>query len=158
MSEEKTFSQDELNSIVQERLERAEKKFEERFSGYMSAEEVGKLKADYDKQISDLNDSMSAQSEKYAEFETQLAERDAKIKAFETNSMKNRIAHEIGLNYEAVGYLQGETEEEIKKSAEGLKSLVGQSFVPPLANPEVDADEDSKVLAAKKMLREMKGE
>lgn len=154
MSEEKTFTQDEVNAIVQERLERAEKKFAE----YMSADDVATLKAGYEKQISDLNDSMSAQAEKFADFETQLAERDSKIKAYETNSLKNRIAHEVGLNYEAVSYLQGDTEEEIKKSAEGLKSLVGRAFVPPLANTEKDPAEDSKKAAAQQMLRAMRGE
>ena len=50
------------------------------------------------------------------------------------------------------------TEEEIKKSAEGLKSLVGRAFVPPLANAEKNLAEDSKKAAAQQMLRAMRGE
>lgn len=155
--EDKTFTQDEVNAIVQERLDRAEKRFAEKYEGFMSTDDVGKLKEEYEKQIADLNASITAQNEKYAGFEEQLAEKDTKIKAFETSSIKTRVAHELGLAYDAVNYLQGETEEEIKKSAEGLKSLVGASFVPPLASSEAKMG-DSKEVAMKELLHRLKGD
>ncbi|MBQ2259322.1 MAG: DUF4355 domain-containing protein [Spirochaetales bacterium] len=157
MSEEKKFSQEELDAIVKERLERAEKKFAEKYAGYKSTEEVDKLTADFEKQISDLSNSISAEKEKYADFDKQLAEKDSKLKAYETSSIKTKVAHEVGLGFDAIGYLQGETEEEIKASAEGLKSLMGGSFVPPLANPE-QPPESSTEGAMKELLRNMKGD
>lgn len=156
MSEEKKFTQEELDAIVKDRLERAEKKYAEKYEGFKSTEEVEKMKSDYEKQISDLTNSISADKEKYADFETQLAERDSKIKSYETSSLKTRVAHEVGLGFDAIDYLKGETEEEIKKSAEGLKSLMGGSFVPPLANPE-PTPSDSKEVAMKELLHSMKG-
>lgn len=156
MSEEKKFTQEELDAIVRDRLERAEKKYAEKYEGYMSTEEVEKMKADYEKQISDLSDSMTAEKEKYAGFEEQLKERDSKLKSLETGSLKTRVAHEVGLGFDAVEYLQGETEDEIRKSAEGLKSLMGGSFVPPLANPEPNP-EGSRDAAMKELLHNMKG-
>ena len=155
--EDKSFTQEEVNSLIQERLERAEKKFAEKYQGFMSADDVENLKAGYEKQISDLNASITDQNTKFAGIEEQLAEKDSKIKAFETSSIKTRVAHEFGLSYEAVNYLQGETEEDIKKSAEGLKSLVGASFVPPLASTE-EPPESSTEGAMKELLRNMKGE
>lgn len=155
--EDKTFTQEEVNNLIQERLKRAEEKFASKYEGFKSTEEVEEMKANYEKQISDLNASLTAQSEKYADIDTQIAEKDSKIKAFETSSIKTRVAHEIGLSYEAIDYLKGETEEEIKKSAEGLKSLFDSSFVPPLANPETPP-EDSKNAELLGMLRSMKGE
>ena len=154
--EDKTFTQEEVNNLIQERLKRAEEKYAEKYKGFASAEDVEKMKSEYEKQISELNASITSQNEKYAGIEEQLAERDTKIKAFETSSLKTKIAHEFGLNYEAVGYLQGESEEEIKKSAEGLKTLMGSSFVPPLANPEQDSDSKQEA-DLRNMLRTMKG-
>lgn len=155
--EDKTFTQEEVNNLIQERLKRAEEKFAEKYKGFSSVEDVDRIKSEYEKQISDLNASITSQNEKYAGIEEQLAEKDAKIKAFETSSMKTRIAHELGLNYEAIGYLQGESEEEIKKSAEGLKALVGSSFVPPLAHGE-QGSENEKEADLRNMLRSMKGD
>lgn len=147
-------TQDQLDAIISERLSRAKEKYE----GYTSPEDVQKLKETYDKQINELNASMTAQSDKYKDFENQLAERDSKLKAYETASVKTRIAHEVGLPYEMSTRLSGETEEEIRADAKSLVSLIGnRAPVAPLADHDEPAGSDEDA-TYRIMLRDLRGE
>ena len=126
-------TQEEFDAAISSRLKREResltKSITQKFAddGYMSPEDVAKLKAGYDKQIGELNTAMEAATKKSAAFEKSIAEKDAAIKKYETASVKARVAHEAGLPYELSGRLSGETEEEIRKDAESLVKLVGQS-------------------------------
>ena len=144
------------NSIVQARLEREAKKY----ASYTSPEDLKAMKEKYDKQIGDLNGALSTANEKEAKYDADIAERDAKIKGYETASVKTRIAHELGLPYEMHSRLNGETEDEIRKDAEALAKLFEASNNPaPMASAETKVKEtDSKTAAYKEMLRQMKGE
>ena len=138
------------NSTVQARLSREAKKYE----GYTSPDDLAKFKADYDKQISDLNGALTVANEKAAKYDTDIAERDAKIKGYETASVKTRIAHELGLPYGAADYLKGEDEKSIKESAEAVKKLFGtsrRSSTSPEASTETPTG-DSKKEAYKQLL------
>ena len=59
-----------------------------------------------------------------------------RLKAYETDSVKTRIAHETGLSYDAIKFLQGDNEENIRQSAQALKSLCGNGQAAPLADTE----------------------
>jgi len=141
MAFETITTQEQFDEMVKDRLARAEEKYAKRYEGFVSADDVEKIKADYEKQISDLNGAIDAASKKAAKYDTDIAERDAKIKNYETASVKTRIAHEAGLSYDAIEFLRGEDEESIKKSAEGLKALLGTSAgtKQPLASAESGA-------------------
>lgn len=144
-----------INSTVQTRLAREAKKYE----AYTSPEDLKAMQEKYDKQIGDLNGALTTANEKAAKYDTDIAERDAKIKSYETASVKTRIAHEMGLPYEMHSRLNGETEEEIKKDAEALTKLFKASSPAPMASAEPKVKEtDSKTAAYKEMLRQMKGE
>ena len=96
-----------------------------------------------------------------AERDKTIAERDAKIKGYETDSVKRRIAHEVGLPEDAIDYLKGEDAEALKKSAENLKQIIGSKpAAPPLADPESGGQGggSNNDAAYKKMLKELKGE
>lgn len=112
MSEEFTpiTTQEELNKLIGNRVKSLK-------------EEHEKETAEYQRQIADLTAAADSAAKKYAKYDQEMAEKDAKIKGYETNSVKMRIAHEMGLAYEAASFLQGEDEEAIKKSAESLKKL-----------------------------------
>jgi hypothetical protein len=60
----------------------------------------------------------------------------AKNKAYETASLKSRIAHEVGLSHEWIGRIGGEDEQSIRADAESLKKLVGTGAPLPTKNPE----------------------
>lgn len=143
------------NSIVQTRLEREAKKY----ASYTSPEDLKTMQEKYDKQIGDLNVALSAANDKAAKYDADIAERDAKIKSYETASVKTRIAHEMGLPYELHSRLNGGTEEEIRKDAEALAKYFKASNPAPMASAEPKVKEtDSKTAAYKEMLRQMKGE
>lgn len=129
MAEEKTFTQEELDKIINERLDRASKKH---------ADELAKKEAEIDKLKKDFTDIKS----KYKGYDDEKAKRDqefadltAKLKGYETASVKRKIADELGLDTKALEFISGETEEEMKESAEKLKALTG-STPPPLATTE----------------------
>ena len=129
MAEEKTFTQEELDKIINERLDRAQKKH---------ADELSKKDAEIDKLNKDLKDT----KEKYQGFDDEKAkyakeidELKGKVKGYETASAKRKIADELGLDSKAIEFIAGETEEEMKASAEKLKALTGTT-PPPLASTE----------------------
>ena len=119
--------------------------------------EKSQNKEEAQKQIAELTQSLSAFKEEKEGFNQTLAERDAKIKEYELSSVKTQIAHELGLSFEAVSFIQGANEDEIRKSAESLKGLVGVKSA-PLANsePVITSDDATRDVALRSMLREMK--
>ena len=149
-------TQEQFDEMIKDRLTQAARKYE----GYTSPKDLETLKAGYDKQIADLNGALTAANEKAAKYDADIAERDAKIKGYETSSVKMRIAHETGLPYELHSRLNGETEEEIRKDAESLAKLMKASApAAPLAAAERPVTkQDEQKAAYKAMLDDMKGE
>lgn len=129
--EEKTFSQEELNSIVSERLNKEKEKYDKQVKELTTKAEA------YEKQIATFTSQLEEINKKVATHESELQERDNKIHEYETQSVKMRVAHEVGIPYELASRLSGTTEEEIKTDAESIKGLLGQTkVVPPLKGTE----------------------
>lgn len=148
-------TQEALNEIIKERIEQAKRSEAKKFEGYSSPEDVTALK----NQIDELTKNSAAAAEKYANYDKELADRDATIKKYETASVKSRIAHEMGLPYGMADRLTGDDEETIKKDAEALKNIIGNQpkKTTPLAGGP-DTSGDSKRAAYKQMLDKLKGE
>lgn len=150
-----TIVNEKVNSTVQARLAREAKKYDT----YTSPEDLKTLQEKYDRQIGDLNGALAVAKEKAEQHDKEIAERDAKIKSYETASVKTRIAHEAGLPYELHSRLSGETEEEIRKDAEALSRLLKASTPPPLAAAEKPVSkQDAQTAAYKNILQSLKGE
>lgn len=161
MSEFKQIeTQEQLDAIIKERLDRAEKKQAEKYAGYLSPEEVDAKVADLNKQIEDLGNSLTGANDKAKTDAEAIAGLEAKVKNYETASVKSRIAHEVGIPYELANKLSGETEEDIRKDAEAMKPFVTKSITPPLRNPEApdagsgDATRDSMKKLVEKLGKE----
>lgn len=129
MLDEKKFTQEELDEIIKERLAREKEKH---------GDEIAKKQAEIDGLTKSLNELKT----KYANFDTEAAKSaqtikdlQSKIKGYETASVKRKVADELGLDSKAIEFIAGETEEEMKASAEKLKALTG-SYTPPLATTE----------------------
>lgn len=150
-------SQEQLDSIIKGRIERERVKYTDQI-----AELTKKLEtqaSDAQKQISELNQALNASKEEKESFNQTLAERDAKIKEYELHSAKTQIAHELGLSFEAVNFLQGSDEDEIRKSAESLKELVGTKTAPLAGEVLItDTKKDAKDAALRSMLHDLKKE
>lgn len=153
-------TQEQLNAIIAERItkvkEATREETKKEFEGYISPDDQQKFADKQKERESELEKKIGELTGQLDENKKGIAERDEKIAKYETDSVKNRIAHELGLTYDAVSYIRGTNEEEIKKSAEGLKKVIGAK-TPPLGDPEGSGGDESKA-AYRKMLKNMKGE
>ena len=126
---------------TQEAFDAAVADVKKQYEGWLSPE-------DYNAKTSDLAKQLEANK-------TTIADLTAKAKAYESNSLKMRIAHENGIPYELAGKLSGETEEEIKKDAETLAKFVKNQQPQPLANTE-HGHTNGKDAAYKSLLADLK--
>lgn len=156
-------TQEQLDALIGERIKKAKESAKKEFEGYLSPEEAKKYEGylspeDVAKKYEGYL-SPEEIAKKYAGYLSpeEAAKKDAKIKGYETDSVKTRVAHEVGLSYDAVSFLKGEDEESIRKSAESLKNLVGTVNVSPLASTEADAGKVNDT-AFKNVLKGLKGE
>lgn len=150
-------TQEQFDAAIGERIKREKETLGKKYEGYISPDDYKTKTAEYDTTIGDLNKQLKEANDKIAKHDKELAERDSKIKAYESHSVRTRIAHEAGLSYEAANFLQGDDEESIRKSAETLKSLVGKPAAPPLAGTD-SANVEDKDAALRQTLRKLKGE
>lgn len=144
-------TQEQFDAAIKDRLGREKAKFAEQLAGY---DETKAKLTDAEKQIAELTNALTAANEKISGFDEQIAERDSKISDYATRAAKTQIAHEMGLPFDAVGFLKGDTEDEIRSSAESLKNLVGAQKVAPLASND-GANLDPKEAALRGMLQNL---
>ena len=148
-------TQEQLDSIVNERIKGEREAQEKKYSSYISPDDYKAKTGEYEKKISDLREALDGANTKIAGYDKEIAARDLKIKGYESRSIRTRIAHETGLSYEAVDFLKGDDEDSIRKSAESLKSLVGAAVTAPLATTERSGSQD-KDAALRQTLRNLK--
>ena len=110
MAFEAITTQEQLDAVIKDRLERER----EKFSGY---EDYKKKAGDYDelKKKADGYETTIAEYKKAVDgddknpgYKKQLEDLQGKVKGYETNSVKMRIAHENGIPYELAERLSGE--------------------------------------------------
>lgn len=123
-------SQEQFDAMVKDRLERQSKKFdtekadlEKKYSGYMSADDVTKLKQSYEDQIKDLNTKI----DEGASVQTELDNAKKQIEAQKIDSLRIKTALENGIPYEFADRLKGTTAEELTADAK----LFAKSFTRP---------------------------
>ncbi|MDY4488770.1 MAG: hypothetical protein SPE18_12085 [Candidatus Limivicinus sp.] len=129
------MTQEDFDAAISARLERERSKY-----------------SDYDTIKADLGTLRGQLSAKEAEISTL----QGKVKGYETDSVKTRIALETGLPLELRSRLTGETEEEIRADATKLAKLFGQQKDPaPLRDTEPPVA-DEKTAAYKSLLNNLK--
>lgn len=111
----KTFTQEELNAIVSDRLAREKAKYE----GF---EELKSKAAKYD-ELEEANKSeMQKAQEKVASLEAELS---SIKKANEVKEMREKVANESGI---PANLLTGASEEECKAQAEAIKAYANPTY------------------------------
>ncbi len=153
-------TQEELDRIINDRLKRDRESNSKKYEGWLSPEDQKKANEDLQKKFDDLSASSAEQAKKYAGYDKDLADRDSKIKGYETASVKTRIALKTGLPYDMASRLQGETEDDIQKDADSIIAMMGSKkpTVAPLASEPDVSENASKNAALKEMLHKIKGE
>lgn len=151
-------TQEQLDEVIKNRLDRQEKQLTKQYEKYTSPEDLESLKQSHKKELQDLNEAHSKELAKFKDVEEQLKAKDAEIHKYAVGAVKNSVAHELDLPFEAIEFLQGEDEKEIRESAEKLKSMTGKShFVAPTKDRE-SAHEDNLTAAYKRALEELKSQ
>lgn len=137
--ENKTFTQEELNQVISDRLGKEKDKM-----ASLTSEWEEKAKG-YESQIANLTKTMEEMKKAAANHKAELDERDAKIRNYETQAVKMRVAREFNIPYELAARLSGDTEEDIKKDAEYMKGLLDkQKGSIPLGSTEGRFEAESK--------------
>lgn len=145
-------TQEQFDAMVKDRIERAKEAARKEFDGFIAPNKV----KDLNDQIASLTATVNSQKEQIDKHDQDIADRDAKIKSYETASVKSRVAHELGLPYDSVQFLMGEDEEAIRKSAESFSGILKAQNVAPLASQEPNGKDDVNN-AYKQMLNQMNG-
>lgn len=137
-------TQEQFDSAIKERLARQEKKHSEATAELQKALDSATSERDA------LSAKLEEASAKYAGFDEQLAQLQAKVKEYETDSVKTRIAKDAGLPYEMRDRLRGETEEELVADAQALAALLPKNVTRKSTETIIGADDEEKA-----SLREM---
>lgn len=142
-------TQEQLDAIIKTRLARSEETYAKKYSDY---EEV---KANNTKLAQDLDALRKSYEELTGNSQKEIEALNVKIKGFEVESLKQRIALEAGLPIETAKRLFGDSEEAIRADADALVKAFNVSHVPPMASTE-QATADAKTLAYKELLANLK--
>ena len=121
-------TQEQLDGIIKDRLERAAKAERDKFADYdtIKSSLAGKTK------------ETETLTGKVSELQKQLDELTKSKASAESDSVKTRIAYQMGLPFGLHSRLSGSTEEEIKKDAETLSKLMHIGGKPaPSYDPEI---------------------
>lgn len=137
-------SQEQFDSAIKERLARQERKFSEATAELQKALDSATSERDA------LSAKLEEASAKYSGVDEQLAQLQAKVKDYEADSVKTRIAREVGLPYEMRDRLRGETEDELLADAQALAAMLPKNVTRKSTEIIPTADDDSKA-----SLREM---
>ena len=151
MAFEPIETQEAFDAAIKSRIERNTKSVTDevtkKYEGYISPEDASKQTAELNKQIKDL-------TAKLGERDSSIADLTAKNKAYETASVKTRIAREYNIPYELADRLSGDTEDDIKKDAEKLSAFVGRKKTAPLFDLDTGSGKDDS--AYKNLLKSIR--
>ena len=144
-------TQEELDSIIKDRLKRDREAQTKKYEGWISPE-------DHKKAVDEANKALDDYMAAHAGIEQQIADLKAKNQEYETASLKSRIAHEVKLPYELIDRIRGTDEKSIRADAEALKEFVGSlstpAPLPPRSTEQTPAD--AKAAALKGVLSGLK--
>lgn len=156
MADFKTIeTQEQLDALIGDRIARAEKKAQEAAAKEFADYADLKKKAEaYEAQLADYGKKLAEAEEKAKGHNAEVAELTAKIKDYETATVKARIAHEMGLPYELAPRLAGDNEEAIRADAETMAKFISKPAAPLRSYEEPIGD--SIEAAYKKLAASMK--
>lgn len=150
-------TQEEFDAAISNRIKREREKYtgwlspQQIEAGYVPIDTVNQMKASLEEKIAELNGTAEESAKKYADYDQQIADRDARIKSYETASLKTRVALELGLPYGAAEFLKGEDETSIRESAEIFKKLQGPAPVAPTFKDSASNESDGVTAAFKRI-------
>ena len=125
-------TQEEFDRAIQKRLAQKDAELAERYKGYLSPDDVKKLRGEYDSQLAQAQTDLEAMTKKVADHDQTVADLTARAVKAETSLLKGEVANKHGIPLELAGRLVGETKEDLEKDAESFASLMSPRTAPPL--------------------------
>lgn len=145
-------TQEAFDAAIKDRLARERETVTKKFADY---DDLKGKAANYEQQIADLQRAGKESADASAALQKQVDTLTAQNKRYETDSVKTRIALELGLPYAMAARLTGDDEAAIRKDAEGLSTLFGRSGRDaPLKNTD-SPDVDSKQAALRRLTQNL---
>lgn len=127
-------TQEDFDNAIKDRLNRQAEKHKAELAKYADYDDLKSKVADFETKSKDSVSKLEALTKEIEGYKSQIAEKDKAIKGYETTAIKTKIAAEIGLSNDAVSFISGDTEDDIRTSAEALKKVVGVRMDSPLAS------------------------
>lgn len=159
MSEEFTpiTTQEQLNDVIKDRLNRQAEKHSKDIEAlnakYADYDSIRTKLSETESSLTSLQTASAGYTDRIAELERTIAERDANIAAQATAAMKAGIVREFGLPAEMANRLNGSTEEEIRKDAEALAGIFRTKQPPaPTYHPDGAGKENADLMSVLKNL------
>lgn len=150
-------SQEELNKMFGERAEAARRGERERLEKQYAGFDDFKAKAEkYDADVKALNEKITGLEGEKTTSAAKISELEGKVREYETNSVKMRIARECGLPAELADRLSGEDEKAMRTDAEALAKLIKGQNVAPIYKPTGEGGNDGKDAALRSLLHKVR--
>ncbi|MCI9292982.1 MAG: DUF4355 domain-containing protein [Erysipelotrichaceae bacterium] len=146
-------TQEQLDALIADRLKRERETVEKKYGDYddlkKKADSYDAKVADYERQLKEAKDTSA--------LDAKIKELNGKIAKYESDSVKTRIANELGLPHEIAQRLSGDDEESIRKDAKALAEVLGnvKKTVAPLRSTETHQGDD-KAEAYRKLVNDLK--
>lgn len=133
-------TQEQLDKIIGDRIARAKQSAAEKYADY---DDIKAKNAEYVTQISQLQAQLQTNADTLSGNEASIADLTAKVKKYETDSVKTAVALEMGLPYQMAGRLNGEDEKAIRADAEAMVKLINAQVQPaPIGSAEPATSKD----------------
>lgn len=145
-------SQEELDRILKDRLERAEKKAKEEMQGLIDS-----LKSE-NAGLKDENTNYQKQLEGVKEKDVTISTLEGEIESYKKAELRRKVAIKNDIPYSLADRIIGDDEESMAEDAKRLAEFVGKKdYVPPLRNYE-DKNQDNMDGALKDLLNNLNTE
>lgn len=153
MSEFKAITtQEELDAVIGERLRRERESVTKNFAPLKEENETLKSK------LAESQSALETLQQSAGESQSEMEALTAKVKSYETESLKTRIALEMGLPYELSARITGDDEKAMREDAKILAGFVTKKRMdPPLKSTEEPGSE-GKDAAYKALLNDIGGQ
>lgn len=132
-------TQEEFDRMIQKRLAQKEAEVTKKFEGFLSPDDVKKLREGYDSQLTQAQTDLEAMIQKIADHDQTVADLTARAVKAETSLLKGEVANKHGIPLELASRLVGDTKEDLEKDAESFASLMSPRTAPPLRSNDPSA-------------------